>query len=67
MGALFQWSKRALLVAIVVANATHLVLIAANALADPRTLAQGMYLKIVIVAALARHVKSALALSERHA
>jgi zinc ribbon protein len=67
MGALFQWSKRAPLAAIVVASATYLVLMAVTALADPRTLAQGIYLKIVIVAALAKGVKSALALRERHA
>jgi hypothetical protein len=67
MGLLFQWSKRAPLAAIVIASATYLVLITTSAMVDPRTLAQGIYVKIIIVAALAKGVKSALALRERHA
>lgn len=67
MGALFLWSKRAPLPAIIVASGTYLVVVVTNALVDPRSLGQGLYLKIIIVAALAKGVKSALALRERDA
>jgi len=67
MGALFLWSKRAPLAAIIVASGTYLVVVTTNALIDPRSLGQGLVLKILIIAALAKGVKSALALRERDA
>jgi hypothetical protein len=62
MIALYLWGKRAPLAALLVATATYLVVIVLNGLADPRTLAQGMILKIVIVMILVNGIKAALAL-----
>jgi hypothetical protein len=62
MAALAIWARKAPLAALVVATATYGVLIVTNAIIDPRTIAQGLILKIVIVALLIRGIKSALAL-----
>jgi hypothetical protein len=61
MGGLWFWSKRAVLPAILSALAIYLLVMAGSALVDPKTIVQGIFMKIVIVAALARGVYSAIA------
>jgi len=60
MAALYVWSKRALLAAIITALAIYVAVHVASALIDPTTLAQGVIMKVIIVAALVRGIKSAL-------
>lgn len=67
MGGLFVWGKRAPLAAVLVATATYIVVNVTNAIIDPRTIAQGMYLKIIIVAFLVKGIRSALALRTENA
>ena len=62
MAILAVWAKKAPLAALVVATATYCVLIVTNAIVDPRTIGQGLILKIVVVTLLVRGIKSALAL-----
>ena len=62
MTILFFWGKRAPLAAILVATATYFVVIVANAIADPRTLAQGLIVKIIVILMLVNGIKAALAL-----
>jgi hypothetical protein len=56
------WGRRAPLAAILVASATYAVVIVANAIIDPTTIAQGIYMKLIIVLFLARGIQGALAL-----
>lgn len=58
---LWIWSKRALLPAIITALGIYVTVTVANALYDPTTIAQGLIMKIVIVAALVKGVQSTLA------
>jgi hypothetical protein len=67
MGALALWSRRAPLEAVIVAAATYLVVNVVNAVQDPRTLGQGIYVKIFVVIILFRGVKAALALRTSNA
>jgi hypothetical protein len=67
MGGLAAWGRRAPLPAVLIATATYCVLVVANAIVDPATLAQGILLKIVVVAFLFRGIKAALALNSKHA
>ncbi|MGD0958727.1 MAG: zinc ribbon domain-containing protein [Methylomonas sp.] len=62
MGGLSIWGKRSPLAAVLIATATFLVVNAANGIADPKTLAQGIYVKILIIVFLVRGIKSALAI-----
>jgi hypothetical protein len=62
MALLALWAKKAHLAALVVATATNCVLIVTSAIVDPRTIAQGLILKIVVITLLVRGIKSALAL-----
>jgi uncharacterized membrane protein len=62
MTILYFWGKRAPLAAIMVATATYFVVIIGNAIADPRTLAQGLIVKIIVIVMLVNGIKAALAL-----
>ena len=62
MTILYFWGKRAPLAAILVATATYCVIIVANAIVDPRTLAQGLIVKIIVILMLVNGIKAALAL-----
>jgi hypothetical protein len=65
MTALFFWGKRAPLAAILVAGATYAVVNVTNAIIDPRTIAQGLIVKIIIIGVLIKGIKAALALRTR--
>src|SRR4051794_16139524 len=62
---LWVWSKRAVLPAIITALAIYLAVLVGSALWDPSSIAQGILMKVVVVAALVRGVKSALT-ARRH-
>jgi len=57
---LWFWSKRAALPAVITALGIYLAVQVGGALYDPASLAQGILMKILIIVALARGVKSAL-------
>jgi hypothetical protein len=61
MGGLWYWSKRALLPAIISALGIYIAIQVASALYDPKTLMQGVLLKIIITVALVKGVQSAFA------
>ena len=67
MAGLAFWSRRSPLPAVLIAAATYAVVVVTNALAAPQTLAQGLFLKIVVVALLTRGIKAALALRAANA
>jgi len=67
MGGLAFWGKRAPLPAVLVATATYLVVIVGNAILEPATIGQGIYVKIIIIAFLVRGIKAALALHAENA
>jgi hypothetical protein len=56
------WARRSALPAVLVATATYAVVIAAAAISDPATLAQGWLMKVIIIAFLIKGIKAALAL-----
>ena len=62
MLALSFWAKRAPLPAVLAATATYAVVLVTNAIADPRTLGQGVIFKIIIIAFLIKGIRAALAL-----
>jgi hypothetical protein len=62
MTGLAIWGRRAPLPAILVATATYLVVIVTNTIVDPTTIGQGIIMKIIIIAFLAKGIKAALAL-----
>ncbi len=62
MFALALWARRSPLPAVLIATATYLVLIVANAIGDPRTLGQGWIIKLIVIAFLFKGIKAALAL-----
>jgi len=62
MAGLAIWSRRAPLAAILVAAATYAVLIVLMGLNDPKTIGQGVYVKILVIALFVRGIKAALAL-----
>jgi len=62
MVALALWARRAPLPAVLIATATYLVLIVGAAIGDPRTLAQGWIIKLIVIAFLVKGIKAALAL-----
>lgn len=67
MGVLAVWGEYAPLGAVVVATATYGVVIVAGAISDPATLAQGIVVKIIIIAFLVKGIKAALALRSLNA
>ena len=67
MLALALWARRSPLPAVLIATATYLVLIVGNAIGDPRTLAQGWIIKIIVIAFLIKGIKAALALRSARA
>ncbi len=62
MAALAFWSRKAPLPAVLVATAIYFALIVLDAIYDPKTLAQGMLVKILFIILLVRGIKAALAL-----
>ncbi len=62
MAALAFWSRKAPLAAVLVATAIYFALIVLDAIIDPKTLAQGVLLKILFIILLVRGIKAALAL-----
>ena len=67
MAGLVIWGRRAPLSAVLVATATYAVVLVGNAIMDPATIGQGLILKIVVIAILAKGIKAALALRLAHA
>jgi len=61
------WGKRAPLAAILVATAVYVVVIATSAVIDPTTIAQGIIVKILIIAVLVRGIRGALAMRPANA
>ena len=61
------WARRAPLPAVLIATATYLVLIVANGIADPRSLASGWLIKLIVIAFLIKGIKAALALRDARA
>lgn len=61
MVGLWRWAKSSVLPAILVALAVFVTVHVASALMDPKTLMQGVVIKVVAVVLLTRGVKSALA------
>ena len=60
MVVLAWWSKRRALPAILIATAVYVVIQVTGAIMDPRTLMQGLIVKIFVVAALAKGIKGAI-------
>jgi hypothetical protein len=60
MAGLYVWSKRAVLAAVITALGIYVVVQVVSALIDPATLAQGIIMKIIIIAALVKGVKAAI-------
>lgn len=56
------WGRRAPLPAVLIATAIYAVVLVGNAIMDPATIGQGLIVKIVVIAILAKGIKSALAL-----
>jgi hypothetical protein len=60
MVALALWSKRRALPAILIATAIFVVVQVAGAIADPKTLAQGLLMKIIVIGVLIKGIKGAI-------
>lgn len=56
------WARRSPLPAVLIATATYAVVIVAGAISNPASFGQGVFLKIIIIAFLAKGIKAALAL-----
>jgi hypothetical protein len=67
MAGLTLWGKRSPLPAVVVATATYAVVIVVNAIVDPRTIGQGIVLKVIIIGFFVKGIKAALALRAANA
>jgi hypothetical protein len=61
MGALWLWAKKSVLPAMLVALAVFATVHVASAMMDPKTIVQGIYIKIFAIVALTRGVRAALA------
>jgi hypothetical protein len=61
------WGRRAPLPAILVATAIYAMVIVTNAILDPKTLGQGIFVKIIVIMFLVRGLKAALALRAQSA
>jgi hypothetical protein len=64
---LWQWGKKQPGAAITIAFCTYLVVIAVNFAIDPKTIAQGLIVKIFVIMYLVRGLKAALALRSQRA
>ena len=64
MVVLAWWSKRRALPAILIATAVFVVVQVAGAIADPRTLMQGIVMKAIVIAVLFRGIKGALSAAD---
>lgn len=62
MGLLALWGKRSPLPAVLAATATYVTVIVVNAIVDPKTIAQGILMKILVIAFFVKGIKAALAL-----
>ncbi|MGD0843664.1 MAG: zinc ribbon domain-containing protein [Geobacteraceae bacterium] len=62
MAGLAFWGKRSPLAAVLIATAIYAVVIVTNAIINPESIGQGLYVKIIIIVFLTRGIKSALAL-----
>ncbi len=62
MAFLAWWGKRKPLPAILVATAAYAVVLIGSAVADPKTIAQGFIVKIIIVSVLVKGIRAALEL-----
>lgn len=60
------WSKKAPLPALIVASGIYVIVIVGNAFVDPRTLGQGIYMKVIIIGVLFQGIKSGLALQKKN-
>jgi hypothetical protein len=67
MTVLALWGRRSPLPAVLIATATYVVVIVVNAMVEPGTLTQGLFIKIIIIAFLFKGIKAALALRASHA
>jgi hypothetical protein len=67
MGALSLWARRSPLPAVIIATATYIVVVVANGVMDPSTIAQGWIMKIIIIGFLIKGIKAALALRTANA
>lgn len=67
MVALSLWARRSPLPAVIVATATYVVVVVANAIVDPATIGQGWIVKIIIITFLIKGIKAALALRTANA
>jgi hypothetical protein len=56
------WSKSKPLAAILIATSIYAVVLVTGAIMDPRTIVQGIIMKIIVIAVLARGIKGALSL-----
>ena len=64
MVVLAWWSKRRALPAILIATAVFVVVQVASAIVDPRTLMQGLVVKIFVIVVLVRGIKGALSAAD---
>lgn len=62
MAMLAVWGKRSPLAAVLVACGTYAVVIVLSAITDPASMAQGLYMKIFIIAVLVKGIRSSLEL-----
>jgi len=60
MFGLHLWSKKAPLPAVIVAFSIFAVINIANAMVDPKTIAQGLVMKVLMIALLVRGIRDAL-------
>lgn len=67
MAGLSLWARRAALPAVLIATATYAVVIVLNAISDPATIGQGVIVKIIVIAFLAKGIKAAFALRAANA
>lgn len=62
MAILFFWGKKSPLAAVLIATATYAVVIVVGGIVDPATIAQGLIIKIFIVAMLVKGIRAGLEL-----
>ena len=61
MAGLWVWAKRAVLPAVVTALAVYVAVQVGNVVMDPKTIVQGIFVKVIAIIVLVRGVRSALA------
>jgi hypothetical protein len=67
MAGLAIWGRRAPLPAVLIAAATYAVVAVTGALIDPKSIAQGLFIKVLVITLLFRGIKAALALRASNA